>query len=359
VKVKLDQDKSEQLEREGAVTRYFHAVVCLIATLTAIGTTTCALASEPPLPGAGITVQPVQQYDILSLFQVGIVLAGLERLGYTVAPPKSLNVALYYAALAQGDGDFGAQTWWPAHKFAYEHAGGESKMTLLGSVVARATQGYFIDKRTAEEFKITNLAQLKDPTIAALFASKKGDKAGLIGCEPGWACEKIIDYQIKAYGLSDTVEQVKGTASILFANIASKYKNGDRILYYSFTPLWVNSVLVAGKDVESIAVPFTALPPGTTEGEPHTITPDGRNVGWEITDLKVVANNEFLAKNPAAKRWFELVTIPVEDVNREAFVIHEGEKSPEAIHGHAMKWIADHQSLFDGWVNQVLAESRH
>ncbi len=301
-------------------------------------------------------MHPVQQTEVLGLFQVAIVNAGLEKLGYTVAPAKTLNVALYYAAVAQGDGDFGTQTWWPAHRFAYEHAGGASKMTLIGKVVAGATQGYFIDKRTAEEFKITNLAQLKDPKIAALFASNPGGKAELIGCEPGWACEKIIDYQLQAYGLSDTVEQVKGTASILFANIASKYKNGDRILYYSFTPLWVNSVLVTGRDVESVAVPFTALPPGTTDGEPHTIGPDGRNIGWEITDLKVVANNEFLAKNPAVKRWFELVTIPVADVNREAFVIHDGEKSPEAIQGHARKWITDHQAQFDGWVNQVVAE---
>ena len=51
----------------------------------------------------------------------------------------------------------------------------------------------------------------------------------------------------------------------------------------------MNSVLVPGKDVQSIAVPFTALPPGTTDGEPQTIGPDGRNIGWEITDLKVVA----------------------------------------------------------------------
>jgi glycine betaine/proline transport system substrate-binding protein len=338
--------------------RYLHRAAAA-ALLTAIGSTSFAFAQNSVLPGAGKTVRPVQQTEILGLFQVAIVNAGLEKLGYAIAPAKTLQVALYYAAVAQGDGDFGTQTWWPAHKFAYEKAGGASKMTLVGKVVYGATQGYFIDKRTAEEYKINNIEQLKDPKIAALFTSKSGEKAGLIGCEPGWACEKIIDYQLKAYGLTDTVEQVKGTASILFANITSKYKNGDRILYYTFTPLWVNSVLVDGRDVQSIAVPFTALPPGTTDGEPHTIAPDGRNVGWEITDLKVVANNEFLAKNPAAKRWFELVTIPVADVNREAFVIHEGEKSPEAIHGHAMKWIADHQALFDGWVNQVLAETRH
>jgi glycine betaine/proline transport system substrate-binding protein len=54
-----------------------------------------------------------------------------------------------------------------------------------------------------------------------------------------------------------------------------------------------------------------------------------------------------------------LVSIPVADVNREAFVIQSGEKSPDAIQGHVEKWIAGHQSEFDGWFNQSLAAARH
>jgi len=330
------------------------ARACALTIAVGIGTLGVRQAqAADAMPGKGITVQPAQQTEVLSMFQVDIVNDGLEKLGYTVQPAKTLTVALYYTAIAQGDADFGVQAWWPGHKFAYQHAGGEAKMTLLGDIVPHAAQGYFVDKKTADQYHINDIAQFKDPKIAALFATEPGGKAGLIGCEPGWACEKIIDYQIKAYGLENTVEQVSGTASILFASVVSKYRNGNHIFYYGFTPNWVSSVLIPGRDVTSLAVPFTALPPDTANGSPNTIAPDGRNVGWMVNDLKAVANNDFIAKNPPVKRWLERVSIPIADVNKEAFIIQNGEKSPEQIATRAGEWIAAHQVEFDGWLKEA------
>ncbi|MFP1591885.1 hypothetical protein ACLB1M_20810 [Escherichia coli] len=37
-----------------------------------------------------------------------------------------------------------------------------------GVFVNGAAQGYLIDKKTADQYKITNIAQLKDPKIAKL-----------------------------------------------------------------------------------------------------------------------------------------------------------------------------------------------
>ncbi|WP_432288488.1 glycine betaine ABC transporter substrate-binding protein [Aminobacter sp. BA135] len=35
-------------------------------------------------------------------------------------------------------------------------------------------------------------------------------KADLYGCEPGWGCERVIEHQLDAYGLRDTVEEKQG-----------------------------------------------------------------------------------------------------------------------------------------------------
>lgn len=42
-----------------------------------------------------------------------------------------------------------------------------------------------IDKKTAAQYQITNLEQLKDPKIAQLFDSDRDGKANLVGCVPG------------------------------------------------------------------------------------------------------------------------------------------------------------------------------
>ncbi len=68
-----------------------------------------------------------------------------------------------------------------------------------------AAQGYLIDKKTADQYKITNIAQLKDPKIAKLFDTNGDGKADLTGCNPCWGCEGAINHQLAAYGLTNTV----------------------------------------------------------------------------------------------------------------------------------------------------------
>ena len=60
---------------------------------------------------------------------------------------------------------------------------------VKGYLVNGAAQGYLIDKKTADQYKITNIAQLKDPKIAKLFDTNGDGKADLTGCNPGWGCE--------------------------------------------------------------------------------------------------------------------------------------------------------------------------
>lgn len=57
----------------------------------------------------------------------------------------------------------------------------ETKVLSRGVFVTGAAQGYLIDK-TAEQYKITNIAQLKDPKIAKIFDTNGDGKADMMGC---------------------------------------------------------------------------------------------------------------------------------------------------------------------------------
>lgn len=50
-------------------------------------------------------------------------------------------------------------------------------------------QGYLIDKKTADEYKITHISQLSDPKLAKLFDSNGDGKADLVGASAGWAAK--------------------------------------------------------------------------------------------------------------------------------------------------------------------------
>lgn len=337
-----------QRESAGSVCRRFY-----LAGLLSISVLAAPAGFAASMPGEGVTVQPIQTEDASAEFQTAVVTIGLEVLGYEVQKAKYVDIPAAYIAISQGDGDYYAQSWDPLQNAFYERAGGEATLTRLGTLVANCAQGYLIDKMTADEHGITNFEQLRDPNVAALFDSDDDGKADLIGCPPGWGCERMIDYQIDAYGLAETVRHVQGDFTATHTDAIGRHGAGESVLYYSYTPLWMNQILVPGEDVVWLAVEEAAIPEEQAMPGLQTTLPDGRDVGWPINNIRVTANNEFLAANPSAKRWFDLVSIPLADVNAQNKRVYDGENSNEAIRVHAEEWIAANQAEFDAWIEEA------
>ena len=313
-------------------------------------------ASADDLPGTGKSVRPSVTEDPAALFQMEVLLVGLKRLGYEVKDLKYVDIPAAHIAVAQGDADFYAQTWDPLQNAFYDRAGGPEKLTRVGELVKGAAQGYLINKSAADTHNIHYLEQLKDPAVAKLFDGDGDGLADLIGCPPGWGCEKAIEFHLDAYGLRDTVEHIQGDFTATHLDAVSRAKTGQNILYYTYMPLWLGQILVPGKDVEWLEVKEVKLPPEQISD--NTKLPDGKNVGWAMNNIRVTANNGFLEANPAAKRLFELVTIPLSDVNAENLLVYEGEKSNEQIQKHAEDWASTNAALFDQWIAEATKSAK-
>ena len=211
-------------------------------------------------------------------------------------------------------------------------------------------QGYQIDKKTADKYKITNFQQLKQPEIAQLFDSDGDGKANLVGCNPGWSCELIIEHQLDAYELQDTVEHNRGQYTILLADAVTRYQQGKPILYHASNPHWISAVLKPGEDATWLEVPFTSLPQPLDQVTEKETSIDGKNLGFPRLEQRIVANKQFLEANPVAKKWFELVQISAADMNAESLLIKKGEDKPEDILRHAQEWVKNNQQLYDNWL---------
>ena len=81
---------------------------------------------------------------------------------------------------------------------------------------------------------------------------------------------------------------------------------------------------------------------------------DPVKLGFVVSDIRVVANKKFLAENPAAKRFFEVFTLPLIDINEQNTRMNEGEKSQKDIERHVAEWIGKNEAKWNGW----LAEAR-
>ncbi|WP_432453289.1 glycine betaine/L-proline ABC transporter substrate-binding protein ProX [Agarivorans sp. QJM3NY_29] len=322
------------------------ATTMLTATLS-----TTVLAEK--LPGEGITVQPVQSTVAEETFQTLIVNKAMEALGYTVSPTKEVDYNVAYTSIAEGDATYLTVGWFPLHADKYAKAGADKKFFRSGEYISGAAQGYLIDKKTATKYGITNIAQLKDPKIAKLFDANGDGKADLTGCNPGWGCEGVIEHQLSAFGLENTVTHNQGNYSAIIADTISRYKNGGSILYYTWTPYWVSGVLVPGKDVVWLEVPFSSLPGERTDVD--TTLPNGKNYGFQMNSMNIVANKKFAAENPAAEKLFSIIKLNINDVSAQNMMMSQGKNKSKDIEAHANGWIKAHQKQFDAWIAEAKA----
>ncbi|RWP29690.1 glycine betaine/L-proline ABC transporter substrate-binding protein ProX [Mesorhizobium sp.] len=279
-----------------------------------------------------------------------VIEVGLAELGYESGEMLTGSYPVIYLSVAQGDADYTAVNWMPLQKQLFEKSGGDDKLLNAGPLYTGAMQGYFIDKATADEHGITSLDQMKDPAIAALFDTDGDGKANLIGCNPGWGCEKVIEHQLDAYGLRDRINHDKGEYFALVANAIENHKSGKPIFYTAWEPEWTNAVLVPGKDVVFLNVPFSSLP-GIENA--NTKWKDGRDPGFAYNDNYILVNKQFAKANPKAWTFLDGLRMPIADLDEAAHRINSGENGAEQIKALAKEWIAKHQAEWDALIGKA------
>ncbi|MDQ0313585.1 glycine betaine/L-proline ABC transporter substrate-binding protein ProX [Amorphus orientalis] len=323
-----------------------------IAALLSAG----AATAQDAQPGEGANVVPLKSSIAEETFQTLLVMKALEELGYDVEDIKELEYAAGHVAIANGDGTFMADHWDPLHVDFFEEAGGDEKIYREGVYSQGALQGYLIDKKTADEHNITNLGQLKDPEIAKLFDNNGDGKADLAGCTPGWGCEKVIEHQLDEFGLRDTVTHNQGSYSAIIADTITRYEQGEPVLYYTWTPYWVSGVMVPGKDVTWLNVPYSSLPGERSDVD--TALPDGSNYGFQANNQRIIANKAWAEENPAAAELFSIMKLSANDISAQNLLMQQGQDSEADIERHADAWINAHQDTWNQWLDKARAAAQ-
>ncbi|MDK2779627.1 MAG: glycine betaine/L-proline ABC transporter substrate-binding protein ProX [Pseudomonadota bacterium] len=321
----------------------------LLAAVIGLTLTLSSAVQAADLPGKGVSVQAFHSPISEEKFQTVIVNKALAELGYDIKPIREVDYSAGYTAIANGDLTYTTVNWYPLHNTMYKNAGGDEKFYRAGTYISGAAQGYLIDKKTAAQYGITKITDLKDPQLAALFDTNGDGKADLAGCNAGWGCEGVIEYQLDEFGLRDHISHNQGQYAAIISDTIARYKEGKPVLYYTWTPYWVSGRLVPGKDVVWLEVPYSANPNGT-----DTELANGKNYGFDINAERIVANKAWAEKNPAAARLFALMKLPINAVSAENMMIANGEDSVADIERHADLWIKANQKTFDRWVETAL-----
>lgn len=306
-------------------------------------------AEEPVAAELGGEIRMANPTWDTAWFQTEVFKQMLEELGYEVSVIGELPPETFYPALARGDADLWADGWFPLHSEFLASDLVEGMAEPVGyQVRAGAIQGFLIDAATAEEYGITSLTDFADPEIAALFDTDGDGLADLTGCDAGWGCEGAINTILADLDLEDSINHVQGTYSLLMADTIARYQRGEPVFFYTWTPNWTIAELAPGEEVVWITVPGSEESPDIPGCVENPCA-----MGFEANDLRVVANSDFLAANPAVAALLEAVEIPLGDIAAQNQLLFEGEDGPDDIARHAAEWIESNRDLVDGWLDEA------
>ncbi len=337
----------------------------LLATIVASMTLVGSAYAESAQPGKGTKLQPARATWNTGFFQEALVRKGLEELGYKVNKPKDLSNPIFYKSVSLGDVDYWTNGWFPMHD-AQLPKNFYDKAEKVGYVVkAGGLQGYLVSKKHVDEFGIKSLDDFKRDEVKKAFDKNNDGKADLTACPPGWGCEQVIAHHMNVYDLEDHINPVKAAYEAGMAATLAEYKNGEPAFFYTWAPNWTIFKLQPGKDVMWINVPKIMPKEDQMAAKDRMVVggieggvSDPVKLGFVVSDIQIVANKKFLAKNPAAKKFFELFTLPLSDISEQNTLMNEGEKSQKDINRHADEWIAKNQEKWNGWLDAARAAAK-
>ena len=167
-----------------------------------------------------------------------------------------------FQGLRRGDSHITMEIWLPNQDEAWAEALAAGEVVSIGHSLGNDWQSSFvIPAYLQEEYPdLDSVEDLKEEQYKALFrTTETGDKARLVSCVIGWACEAVNAAQVEAYGLSDHVQIVNpGDGAALNADLYGAYERREPWLGYQW-----------GTNDPSLVLDLVRLK------EPHTVTNAG------------------------------------------------------------------------------------
>ena len=343
------------------------------------------------LPGEGVDIVAGRAPWVVGYFPAELYKLLLEELGYNVSDPADIELGPHvaYIAMAQGEMDYWPNSLYPVHLAWLEGELPDGSLvgdhvTIVGEqMLDGGLQGFLVTKSFADEYGVYTMDGFNSnaDALAAFDATDSNPGNGvadIFGCPESWICDNIIENMI-AFSGWDNIAQTKAGYDNMFAQAVDNVGEGIPMVLFTWTPSYYITQFRPGDNVYWMGVDEIlddSNPANQEGGESHSqrgadgsggyasIGPDqcpsaadqqdGKcKIGWEVHDILVTANNDFLAANPAAQALFEAVKLSVIDASLAMVAVRVGE-SPADL---AAQWIAANRDLADEWIAAALSPS--
>ena len=143
-----------------------------------------------------------------------------------------------FQGLRNGDTHVTLEIWLPNQIEAWTEAINNGEVVSVGASLGSDWQSSFVIPAYLQEQypELDNVEDLKDQQYKDLFkTAETGDKARIVACVIGWACEEVGAQQLMGYDLNDHVEVINaGDSAALNADLYGAYERQEPWLGYQW-----------------------------------------------------------------------------------------------------------------------------
>ena len=243
-----------------------------------------------------------------------------------------------FQGLRRGDSHITMEIWLPNQDEAWAEAQAAGEVVSIGESLGKDWQSAFvIPAYLQEEYPdLDSVEDLKDEKYKALFqTTESGDKARLVSCVIGWACEEVNAAQIEAYGLTDHVHIVNpGDGAAANADLYGAYERREPWLGYQW-----------GTNDPSLVLDLVRLKEPEYSDECWFTT---KACAYEDATILIAVHPDVLTGAPDVVEMLRAWGLNIEVYS--AIAQWQRENADASTNDAALWWLKSNPGIWTGWV---------
>jgi glycine betaine/proline transport system substrate-binding protein len=258
------------------------------------------------------------------------------------------NNATIFQAMDQGKGDIDVHpdVWLPNQEsFTKKYVDGAGTVAL-SSHPYEGNQGFCVSKNFGEANKITDIADLGRPDVAAQMDSDGNGKGEMWVGAPGWASANVNEVKVRDYGLLDFIEPIRAEESVKTARVKDSIAKGEGYAFYCYKPhaIWYMFDVKMLSEPKFDPAEYVMVQPSDDPdwySKSHVATKDA------LKKVQIAWSKSLAERSPAIVEFFERFELTADDVSSFAYEISGKGRDPAEV---AREWVEANPDRVDAWL---------
>ena len=270
-----------------------------------------------------------------------------EKIGGEVEMVPGTNATIFQG-MDQGKGDIDVHpdVWLPNQEsFTNKYVSGAGTVSLSDNHYI-GNQGFCVPRKFAEENKITDIADLGRPEVAAKMDSDGNGKGEMWIGAPGWASANVNEVKVRDYGLLAFIDPIRAEESVKTARIKDAIAKGEGYAFYCYEPhaIWSMFDIVMLTEPKNDPAKYKMVQPSDSANwytESFVASKDA------LKQVQVAYSNSLAGRSPAIADFLANMKLDASDISGFAYEIAGLGRDPADV---AKEWVSKNSDRVDGWL---------